>query len=174
MNFELLEDFANDAAKEIGKFKLDFILSPDKFLEQDLGIEQLNWQHIKYGHEQIEEIPDDKRGIYAFIVRNESLILPPHSYVLYIGMAGRRSERSLRARYKDYLNQKKVLKRAQIARMIGTWHSILNFYFASVEDDVSSEQLEIIEEKLNTALLPPFSEGDLDAEVKIIRSAYRV
>lgn len=173
MNFELLEDFANKAAEDIGKFKLDFILSPSKILENDLGIEKLNWRSIKFGPEQIGEIPDDKRGIYAFIAKNESLILPPHGYVLYIGIAGRKSERSLRQRYIDYCNPRKSIKRPKIARMIGTWHSVLCFCYASVEDDITSEQLEIIEKKLNTALLPPFSEGDLESEIKPPRSAYR-
>ena len=60
-------------------------------------------------------------------------VLPPHEYILYIGIAGYNSQRSLRERYKDYLNAKKVIKRAKIARMIGTWHEVLRFFFAPVE-----------------------------------------
>ena len=39
-----------------------------------------------------------------------SEILSPHGYVLYIGIAGRRSDRALRERYKDYLNVKQIQK----------------------------------------------------------------
>ncbi len=48
----------------------------------------LTWDSILYGEEEIEKIPDDKRGIYAFIVCHNSNALPPHGYILYIGIAG--------------------------------------------------------------------------------------
>lgn len=50
--------------------------------------------------------------------------------------------------------------------MIGTWHKVLRFYFAPIEDDVTSDDLQVFEKQLNTALLPVFSEGDLDAGTK--------
>jgi hypothetical protein len=92
---------------------------------------------------------------------------------MYIGIAGRKSNRPLRARYRDYLNAKSVRKRPKIARMIGTWHSVLCFFFATVDDDVDSDALEAIEKALNNALMPPFSQGDLDIELKQKRSAFQ-
>ena len=118
-------------------------------------------------------MPANKRGIYAFAVCRNSDPLPPNGYVLYIGIAGRDSDRSLRARYKDYLNAKKVKKRARIARMIGTWHPVLRFFFAPIDDNVPPDDLKEIEMQLNTALMPPFSEGDLEAEIRQQRRAFR-
>ena len=57
--------------------------------------------------------------------------------------------------------------------MIGTWHEVLRFYFAPVEDDVSTEDLQEIEKQLNTALMPSFSKGDLEADAKKKRSAFK-
>ena len=91
---------------------------------------------------------------------------------MYIGIAGRDSDRPLRARYKDYLNERKVMKRKTIARMIGTWHSVLRFFFAPVDADVSPSDLKTLERQLNTALLPPFSVGNLEAKIKATRSAF--
>jgi len=166
-------DFVNQAQDEIGKFKFDVILSPDKLQRNDYILDVLNWDSILYDDaDELEKVPNDKRGLYAFAICHPSEVLPPHGYILYIGIAGRNSDRPLRARYKDYLNATKVKKRARIARMIGTWNEVLRFYFAPIEDDVSTEDLQEIERQLNTALMPTFSEGDLEADVKKKRSMY--
>lgn len=173
MNLDSLIDFANDASNEIGKYILQITLPPAKIIADDYPIADLVWGSIKYGAEDVENIPDDKRGIYAFAICHENEILPPHGYILYIGIAGRDSERSLRDRYTDYLNVRKVMKRARIARMIGHWHEVLRFFYAPISDDISSKELQELEKKLNSALLPPFSEGDLDADTKNKRRAFR-
>ena len=56
--------------------------------------------------------------------------------------------------------------------MIGTWHQVLHFFYAPVDDDVSNDELKALEIRLNTALMPPFSEGDLEAEIKQKRRAF--
>ncbi len=173
MNLDSLIDFADEATAEIAKFTVDVTLSPMKMKANAYAIPDLNWDSISYGAAEINQVPNDKRGVYAFAICQRSDVLPPHGYILYIGIAGRDSERPLRARYKDYLNEKKVIKRARIARMIGTWHEVLRFFFAPVDDGFSSNDLKNLESQLNTALLPPFSEGDLEAETKHKRRAFR-
>ena len=150
------------------------ILSPERLTAGDYSLDALNWDSIPYGESEIEQVPDNQRGIYAFVIHEANKVHPPHGYILYIGIAGRNSNRPLRDRYRDYLNEKKVLKRARIARMIGTWHSVLHFYFAPVASTMSSEDLERLETQLNDAFLPPFSEGDLSAETRTMRRAYRL
>jgi len=173
LKLDSLIDFANTATAEIAKFTVPVTLSPEKMVTDKYPIPDLNWESIPYGDAEIEQVPDDKRGVYAFAVCKPSDILPPHGYIFYIGIAGRNSDRPLRARYKDYLNEKKVIKRNRIARMIGTWHEVLRFFFAPVDDDLSSDDLKALEAQLNTALLPPFSEGDLEADTKSKRRAFR-
>ena len=174
MDLHSLIDFANEATAEIAKFTVPVTLSPDKIMEGEHVIPALLWDSVSYGDEELDRIPDDRRGVYAFAVCRNSAVLPPHGYILYIGIAGKDSQRPLRERYKDYLNVKKVRKRARIARMIGTWHQVLRFFFAPVGDDVSSEDLKTLEKQLNTAIMPPFSEGDLEAETKQKRRAFRL
>lgn len=173
MNIESLIDFANEANAEIAKFTVPVTLSPKNMMANEQILPALAWESISYGDEELDKVPSDKRGVYAFAVCQNSDVLPPHGYILYIGIAGRDSERPLRERYKDYLNEKRVMKRARIARMIGTWHPVLRFFFAPIGDDISSADLKTLEQQLNTALMPPFSEGDLEAETKRKRRAFR-
>lgn len=174
LDLDSLIDFANDLTEEIAKYKVSFILSPEKMMANEHAIEALAWDSVSYGNEEeLERVPVDKRGIYAFAICRNSDVLPPHGYVLYIGIAGRDSDRPLRARYKDYLNARNVRRRVRIARMIGTWHPVLRFFFAPIDDDVSSDDLKALEKQLNTALMPPFSEGDLEADIKQKRKAFR-
>ena len=147
-------------------------LSPDLLMADSYDFNQLPWSSVKYGEDELHKVPDNKRGVYAFAVCRQHDVLPPHGYVLYIGIAGRDSDRSLRKRYKDYLNGKKIMKRTKIAMMIGNWHQVLRFFFAPVDDDLSSEGLQKLERQLNTALLPPYSDRDMDAGVRNKRRAF--
>lgn len=173
MDISDIIDFVEQANDEIGKFQLTMILSPEKLIFDTFKVASLNWDSIQYGEAEIDKVPSNKRGVYAFSISKPSKVLPPHGHILYIGIAGRGSGRSLKARYKDYLNPQKIIKRSRIARMIGTWHDVLRFHFAPIDDSMTSKELEQLEKELNTALLPPFSEGDLEADTKMKRRAFR-
>lgn len=173
MDLSEVIDFANKAHGDVGRYNITMTLSPTNITVGGFVMDELAWDSIKYGDEEVDKVPNDKRGIYAFAVHHPSDVLPPHGYILYIGIAGKDSERALQERYRDYLNPKKVVKRPRIARMIGDWHPVLKFFFAPVADDVSTDDLKKIEQQLNTALMPPFSEGDLEAGTKAKRRAFR-
>ena len=172
MNLDLPIDFANRATEEVGRFQIKFTLSPSLIMSNHHVVNHLSWSSIKYGDAEIQKVPDDKRGVYAFAICQPSKVLPPHGYILYIGIAGKDSSRPLRERYKDYLNAKRIMKRKKIAFMIGNWHEVLRFFFAPVDDAVSTDDLQMIEMQLNTALLPPCSDRDMSAEVRDMRRAF--
>ena len=172
MNWDEVDDFNRGINEEIAAYATDVILNPDKMLMDDFIVSHLVWHQIKFETGDIEEIPDNKRGVYAFSVQVESQVLPPHGYILYMGIAGRNSSRSLRERYQDYLYPKRVIKRGNISRVMGNWRSVLQFVFAAVDDTVSTEDLQRLEIQLNTALIPPYSEKDIDAEVRAQRNAW--
>lgn len=161
----------NQMNKEIGQYQVKFTLSPELIKKNITAIENLEWHSIKYGSEEKDSLPEE-RGIYAFVVGSKNNILPHHGYVMYIGIAGRNSNRTLKDRYKDYLNEKKILKRDHIVRLIATWGEALSFFYATISPDFNSKQLEKLEEEINNALLPPFSKGDLRAEFKSMRGAF--
>ena len=173
MNLEKVIDFTNRATMDIAKFTFRVTLSPEKLMADEHAIPALVWDSISYNNDdELDKVPADRRGVYAFAVCQDSDVLPPHGYVLYVGIAGRDSNRPLRERYKDYLNEKKVLKRERISRMIGAWHQVLRFFFAPVEDAISSEDLKALEKQIATALMPPFSKGDIEANIRRKRRAF--
>ena len=172
MKLDLPIDFANRASEVIGRYRITFNLAPALLMAGDYDLNQLSWYSIEYGEAEIQKVPDDKRGVYAFAVCRPSDVLPPHGYVLYIGIAGKDSNRPLRERYRDYLNNKKIMKRTKIAMMIGNWYEVLRFFYAPVDDALSTEDLQNLERQLNTALLPPYSERDMVAEVRDMRRAF--
>ena len=173
MNLDEIVDFANNVTNEVARYAPHIILNPDRLLCNNLVISSLTWHAINYGDAELDQVPDDKRGIYAFTVHVNNSIFPPHGYILYMGIAGRNSNRSLRERYRDYLNTRKVMKRPKIAWMIGNWGNVLQFVFAPVDDDVTSEDLQTLETQLNTAFIPPCSDQDIDAEVRTRRRAWQ-
>ena len=173
MNLDDLIDFADQVSQDISRYWRPFVLNPSRLMFDDFVVPHLDWRAIQYGCADIEQVPDDRRGVYAFAVRVENAVLPPHGYILYMGIAGRDSDRPLRERYREYLNTNKVKQRAGVARMIGDWHDVLQFMFAPVDDDLPAEDLKRLETQLNTALIPPYSEQDIDADVRTRRRAFR-
>ena len=172
LNLDSPIDFANRASEQIGRYRIKVTLSPALLMADDYDLNPLSWCSIQYGDEEIHKVPDNKRGVYAFAVCQQSEVLPPHGYVLYIGIAGKDSDRPLRERYKDYLNNKKIMKRTKIAMMIGNWRQVLRFFYAPVDDAFPTEALQKLERQLNTALLPPYSDRDMVAEVRDMRRAF--
>ena len=88
MKLDLLVDFANDATGAIAKFTVDFMLPGEQLAAGHFGIGKLDWSSISFGEIEIDQVPDDKRGVYAFAVCKPHAVLPPHGYILYIGIAG--------------------------------------------------------------------------------------
>ena len=173
MNWEEVNDFAKAVNEEIASYAMNFILNPDKMLTDDFVVSNLEWDAIEFETGDIEQVPINKRGVYGFAIKVDSQVLPPHGYIAYMGIAGRDSCRTLRERYQDYLNPKRVIKRPGIARLMGNWRQVLQFVFAPVDDTVTSEELQELEIQLNTALIPPQSKQDLDAEVREKRRAWQ-
>jgi hypothetical protein len=112
LNLSDISDFANQANNEIGKFQVTMTLSPDKLAFATFNVASLTWDSIKYGDAEIDKVPGDKRGVYAFSIYQPSQVLPTHGHILYIGIAGRKSDRSLKERYKDYLRKVCTTRRA--------------------------------------------------------------
>ena len=171
--WDAIGDFNDEIIQQIVRYEVrGVILNPDNLLAGDFVVPHLHWESIKFGTEEIEKVPTDRRGVYAFAIRIDSGVLPPHGYILYIGMAGRNSDRSLRERYTDYLSPSKVRKRGRITRMMN-WRQVLQFMFATVDNTVPTKDIETLERQLNTALIPPYSDRDMDADIRKKRAAWR-
>lgn len=161
------------AAQVVQKYKIEFTLNADRIASLASPPFPLQWNSVQFNDpKQINNIPDDKRGIYAFVVAAGNQPSPPHGYIMYIGIAGVKGKRSLRARYKDYLDAAKILKRPKLMRMVATWHDALRFFFAPVDNDMTVADLKSLEQMLNTAWMPPCVEQDLDATTRTMRRAF--
>lgn len=173
LNLDKVRSAHDVARKEVQNYTIPFTLNAKRISSLLLPPFPLHWSSIKFNDAtQIHNIPDDMRGIYAFVVAAESPFLPTHGYIMYIGIAGFRSKRSLRARYQDYLDTKRVLDRPNVMGMVATWHDVLRFFFAPVDNQVTSEQLEALECTLNSAWMPPYVDRDVDATTRKMRKAF--
>ena len=163
----------NDAAlAETKAYGIEFTLNTDMIRALEPSQNPLEWDSIRFGKDEIESVPDDQRGVYAFVIADGRTFLPSHGYVVYIGIAGRDSDRSLRARYQDYFKQSEIERRPAVRRMIITWHPILRFHFAPVDEDFPAQELKAMERRLITAFLPPFCRDDIEADTKAMMAAF--
>lgn len=132
----------------------------------------LNWQKLRFNENNKASISNE-RGIYAFVVSIANTLIPQHGYIVYIGITGARNPRSLKARYADYLRERRLgSKRPRIRTMFSLWGDHLDFWFAPCPD--TDLDLEVLERELNTLIIPPFVEKDFEdwarGDIKILRT----
>lgn len=151
------------------KYRRTFILSPNQW--QLLAIPRLTWRHVKFSNENKEAIPS-VRGIYLFMIKHDTTLLPSHGYIAYVGLTGDRNERTLKDRYGDYLRDQKRPKRVHIYELLNRWENDIYFCFAEVTDRTVS--LSDIETNLLDSLVPPYNRTDFTGEFgKIVEEAFR-
>ncbi|MYJ51402.1 MAG: hypothetical protein F4093_01810 [Gammaproteobacteria bacterium] len=172
MNMATLAGQIDAALAETKAFEVTFTLNTKIILALQPSENPFLWNSIRFGKNEIQDVPDNQRGLYAFIIADQRTFLPPHGYIMYIGIAGRDSNRSLRERYGDYLTQSEVERRPAVKRMIVNWHRILRFHFAPVDNNIPSAQLRAMEKRLITAFLPPCCKDDIEAETRAKMAAF--
>lgn len=173
-NLDEFADFAQHANQGLGNYRLEFTIVPANLRFPTYCVPGLTWRSIKFEAAEFKKLPNDKRGVYALVLCEPNDALPQHGYVAYIGIAGRDSNRSLRARCKDYLNARKMIKDRQgIAYLIGNWRDVLYLFYAAVDNAVSADDLKQLEKELNGALLPPYSRGDVEVTTKNLQKAFK-
>lgn len=162
------------ASASVKNYTFEITLNADRISEPIVRLPpSLNWQSIKFDADnEINHVPNDKRGVYALVIATDANPMPTHGYIMYIGIAGRDSHRSLRTRYRDYLTTSEVLRRPKINTLIANWYPVLRFYFAPVDDAFPNSDLRALEIDLNTAWMPPCVEGDIEASTRKMRSAF--
>lgn len=137
--------------------KWEFELDVDKWNSLNPYIKEIvskEWSMVKYMNDdgtelscEVDEVPDDKGGIYSFIVKPE--VIPDfHVYIMYIGRARRGTNFSLRKRCKEYIKD----PREEIQRMRKFLGSQLYFRYLPLEDD---KLIEEVERELIRVILPP-------------------
>ena len=100
LDLTVLADENDAAVASIKKYELRFILNTQKISDLDGTENPLTWKSIGFGKQEIDKVPDDREGVYAFVISDPRVFLPPHGYIMYIGLSGRDSFRSLHDRYR--------------------------------------------------------------------------
>ena len=98
--------------------------------------------------------------------------VPPHGYILYIGIAGLDSDRSLRARYEGLFQAERSRTPPgckEDDRHLAS-HPALSLWPCGRQHSIA--ELRAMERRLITAFLPPFCKDDIEAETRAKMAAF--
>ena len=142
-------DMDLESARLLGGHTWRFTLSPILWGKLDLP-QPLNWIHSKFDRASVRQIPDDKIGVYAFVLEPNIANLNV-GYLLYIGET---RNQNFRTRFRQYLRHQREVKtkRPLVKQMLTIWPDHLNFYYSPIDD---RDIIQSIEEKLIAAFKPP-------------------
>jgi len=158
---------------------IKFTLSPTLWQDADeinTYFDKLTIHSIKFFNddcteinEKITTLPNNKGGIYFFILKND--VLPNlSSHIMYIGRAHLTSHQNLRKRCREYFTKyyKDHTERPHINNMLNIWNKHLYLYYIELTDN---DEIDMIEKKLINNIIPPFNHDIPHAELKRVRTA---
>ena len=129
----------------------------------------LAWEKVRFDELNHGSVPQE-RGIYVFTAELFPCKLPPHGYILYVGITGDDSEANLYKRYAQYLrNLKNEDGRPAVYYMLDNWAGDLFFNFVRLPD--KKVDLGKIEKAIINATIPPVNKRDLDADITSAKAA---
>lgn len=138
-------------SRGLADFKVHWLLLfPDAWARCKLPL-KLSWELLPFSAAHLPRVPDDKRGVYSFVVQPGIADHPACSYLLYVGQTGR----NFRARYREYLREQaqgENSRRPHVSGMLNKWKDHLWFCFAHIED---ATVIVPTEDALLEAYLPP-------------------
>lgn len=163
-----------DVCSSISDSKIHFILHPhlwDKCNQEIIDSIDTCWNEVKFlddgnnnPHESMDSLPNDKGGIYVFIVK-PNIIPDSHLYIFYIGRSLKTHSQNLRKRCSEYYKD----SRPKISRMIRNWGKYLYIKYLPLDDNKTIEDLEKI---LINAILPPCNDEIPDKEIRAAVKAF--
>lgn len=136
--------------------KVNFIIDPQLWHSFDDGIKNVidaEWQEVKFftgdkeKNPEMDLIPSDKGGIYAFVIK-PSIIPNVHMYLMYVGRAHISQQQNLKKRCMRYYND----CRPKIKRMIEYWWEYVYIEFLPLDDNTIIDN---VEKELINKLIPP-------------------
>lgn len=137
--------------QSVGDFKVQNMILFPRAWEAFVPPVQLQWEKIPFDPSRAKDVPNDKKGVYSFVVQPGIASHPACSYLLYVGMTGR----NFRVRYREYLiNLRDGIesRRPHISGMLTKWNGFLWFCYAPIQDEAKIEETE---DALLAAYLPP-------------------
>jgi len=120
-------------------------------------------------NENITDLPNNKGGIYFFILKNK--VLPNlSSHIMYIGRAHSTVHQNLRKRCREYFTKyyKDHTARPHIYIMLNNWSHHLHLCFIELTDN---DDIDNIEEMLINNIVPPFNHDIPHPSIKKVKIA---
>lgn len=159
-----LVNFTKQYKAELEEFFLD-LTSWRKFR----SAYQLVWKKVRFDSQGRKNVPDE-RGLYAFTLELTPSALPPHGYILYVGITGQDSKGTLNSRYRQYERERDQEKgRPRIVYMLKKWAGDIHFNFAPISD--AKVNLKDVERSFLDAVIPPMNSADFSADIVRARKA---
>ena len=138
-----------ERAKDAMYYRWSFMLYPTSWQSLPTPL-TFNWTKVKFDEPFIGSVPDDKVGVYSFVLEPGIASHPSCSYLLYVGMT---DKQSFRQRYRQYLKEpSKPKPRPRIVRMLTSYPNQLYFCYSALPNGVDIEQ---VESQLIEAYWPP-------------------
>lgn len=140
----------------------DFLLFPNHWVDPNNNIPiVLNWNEVPFDVGQINNVPNNQKGIYCFVVKPTISQMFETRYLFYVG----KTTRNFRARYNEYLRDAagKGKPRPKVFTMLKLWNGYLHFYYASIPSNINISTCE--ERYLNT-LVPKVNTDIPKAKIK--------
>ncbi len=130
---------------------------------------KLVWDKTRFDVAGRAKVPQE-RGIYAFTVELVPTKLPPHGYILYVGITGDDSNANLQKRYNQYLrNLQNEDGRPAVYYMMKNFKNHLFFNFVALPD--KAVDLGKMETAFINSVMPPVNKRDLDASIGAAKAA---
>jgi hypothetical protein len=160
--------YAEDS-DELKVWEQRFTLSPNRWNSAKIAV-NLKWLYVPFDEQSLNDVPKT-RGLYAFVIAHRQTYFPPHGYIMYVGITGdKAANRSLRIRFKDYLDERDAGGRPKIVNILNKYRDNILFYYAELPD--RSQSLKSIEDEMLSALIPPCNEafsGEIKKAIKACR-----
>lgn len=114
----------------------DFLLFPNYWVDPNNSIPiVLNWNEVPFDVGQINNVPNNQKGIYCFVVKPTISQMFETRYLFYVG----KTTRNFRDRYNEYLRDAagRGKPRPKVFSMLRLWNGYLHFYYTSIPNNLN-------------------------------------
>lgn len=111
-----------------------------------------NWVSVPFENHSAKQVPNDRHGLYTFLLCPRVAGHPHNSFILYVGKA---DKSTLRERFQQYFQEMKKVKRPHICHALNKYEGHLDFCFTTV---ATQNDIQIAEDALLVALMPPYND----------------
>lgn len=164
-------DIFDPISDDLSKYQVKTVLSPElweKFNYRGINADYTKWEKGKMFdttgnlHTDVNGIPSDCGGIYAYAIETPDIIPNCGIYLMYVGKASKTDTENLRARVKQYKKQAgSKHNRTRLYSLFSKWGKYIYVYYLPMD---SANNDEIFE--LETRLIGAFGKPPCNKDVR--------